>query len=118
MAKLTSSLAVGDYDRTRPLIDGTVQIDGISPITMTLTPEKIFFLAFRDAAFDICELSLSSFAVKTAAGDCPYVGVPAFRAQARLPAAIDPGHGRHRRSSGAVDQRGVSWPGSFPTRDW
>ena len=82
MAKLTLSLAVGDYDRTRPLIDGTVQIDGISPLILTLSPEEIFFRAFRDAPFDVCELSLSSFAVKTAAGDCPYVGVPAFVSRA------------------------------------
>src|SRR5690242_10184257 len=29
MAKLNLSIAVGDYDRTRPLIDGTVAIDGV-----------------------------------------------------------------------------------------
>lgn len=82
MAKLTLSVAVGDYDRTRPLIDGTVAIDGVDPVVMTLTPEEIFFRAFRDAAFDICELSLSSFTVKTAAGDGAYVGVPAFLSRA------------------------------------
>ena len=49
---------------------------------MTLSPEEIFFRAFRDAPFDICELSLSSFTVKTAAGNCPYVGVPAFVSRA------------------------------------
>ena len=31
MAKLTLSVAVGDYDRARPLIDGTVRIDGVDP---------------------------------------------------------------------------------------
>lgn len=82
MGKLTLSVAVGDYDRTRPLIDGGVQIDGVDPVVMTLSPEEIFFRAFRDAPFDICELSLSSFTVKTAAGDCPYVGVPAFVSRA------------------------------------
>jgi 4,5-dihydroxyphthalate decarboxylase len=82
MAKLELSVAVGDYDRTRPLIDGSVSIDGVRPVVMTLTPEEIFFRAFRHAEFDICELSLSSFAVKTAAGDCPYVGVPAFVSRA------------------------------------
>jgi 4,5-dihydroxyphthalate decarboxylase len=45
---------------------------------MALPPEEIFFRAFRRAEFDICELSMSSFTVKTAQGDCPYVGVPAF----------------------------------------
>src|SRR5688572_14924195 len=82
MPKLQLSVAVGDYDRTRPLIDGSVQIDGVDPVYMTLSPEEIFFRAFRSAEFDICELSLSSFTVKTAAGDCPYVGVPAFLSRA------------------------------------
>src|SRR5918992_3864957 len=76
--KLQLSLAVGPYDRTRALIDGSVQIDGVEPISMTLSPEEIFFRAFRHAEFDVCELSLSSFTVKTAQGNCPYVGVPAF----------------------------------------
>ena len=78
MSKLTLSIAVGDYDRVRPLIDGSVQIDGVDPVFMTLEPEEIFFRAFRHADFDMCELSMSSFTVKTANGDCPYVGVPVF----------------------------------------
>ena len=82
MNKLTLSVAVGDYDRTRALIDGSVQIDGVDPVYMTLSPEEIFFRAFRNAEFDICELSLSSLTVKTAHGDCPYVGVPAFVSRA------------------------------------
>ncbi len=78
MSKLNLSVAVGDYDRNRPLIDGAVQIDGVDPVFMKLYPEEIFFRAFRSEDFDICECSLSSFTVKTAAGNCPYVGVPAF----------------------------------------
>lgn len=82
MAKLNLSIAVGDYDRMRPLINGAVQIDGVDPVFMTLDPEEIFFRAFRHAEFDICELSLSSFTVRTARGDCPYVGVPVFPSRA------------------------------------
>jgi 4,5-dihydroxyphthalate decarboxylase len=78
MAKLTLSVAVGPYDRTRALVDGSVAIDGVNAVCMTLSPEEIFFRAFRHAEFDICELSLSSFCVKTAQGNAPYVGVPAF----------------------------------------
>lgn len=77
-SKLSLSVAVGPYDRTRALIDGAVQIDGVDPICMTLPPEEIFFRAFRNQEFDICELSLSSSTVKTALDDLPYVGVPAF----------------------------------------
>jgi 4,5-dihydroxyphthalate decarboxylase len=64
------------------LIDGSVQIDGVEPVCMTLSPEEIFFRALRHAEFDICELSLSSFTVKTAQGGGPYVGVPAFVSRA------------------------------------
>jgi len=78
MTKLNLSVAVRDYDRTRPLSDGEVRIDGVDPVFMALPPEEIFFRAFRRAEFDICELSMSSFTVKTAEHDCPYVGVPAF----------------------------------------
>ena len=78
MSELNLSVAIGDYDRNRPLIDGAVKIDGVDPVFMKLCPEEIFFRAFRNQDFDICELSLSSFTVKTALGTCPYVGVPAF----------------------------------------
>ena len=88
MALLNLSVAIGDYDRTRPLIDGSVRIDGVEPVFMTLDPEEIFFRAFRHAEFDICELSLSSFTVKTAGGDNSYVGVPAFLSRAFRHTAI------------------------------
>ncbi len=78
MSALKLSLAVGDYDRCRPLFDGDVQIDGVDPVFMRLSPEEIFFRAFRRAEFDICELSLSSSVVKTANRTLPYVGVPVF----------------------------------------
>lgn len=82
MSKLQLSVAVGPYDRTRAIVDGSVQIDGVDPVCMTLSPEEIFFRALRRAEFDICELSLSSFTVKTAQGGGPYVGVPAFVSRA------------------------------------
>ncbi len=82
VAKLKLGIAVGDYDRVRPLMDGTVPIDGVDAQYMLLDPEEIFFRAFRHADFDICELSLSSTSVKTAAGDCPYIGVPVFPSRA------------------------------------
>lgn len=78
MSKLPLSVAVGNYDRCWPLFDGEVQIDGVDPVFMKLSPEEIFFRAFRQAEFDICELSLSSSVVKTAKGELPYVGVPVF----------------------------------------
>lgn len=78
MARLNLSIACGNYDRVRPLVDGRVQIDGAEPLFMLLGPEEIFFRAFRNEAFDVCELSLSSFSLRTARGDNPYVGIPVF----------------------------------------
>jgi 4,5-dihydroxyphthalate decarboxylase len=82
MSKLQLSVAIGDYDRMRPLVDGLVQIDSVDAQFMLLDPEEIFFRAFRHADFDVCELSLSSYSVKTAAGTSPYVAVPVFPSRA------------------------------------
>ena len=80
--KLPISVAMGDYDRTRALIDGRVLIDGCDPVYMALSPEEMFFRAMRSVDFDVTELSLSSYLVRTARGDCPYIAVPAFLSRA------------------------------------
>jgi 4,5-dihydroxyphthalate decarboxylase len=82
MSKLQLSIACGDYDRTRGLMTGEVQIDGVDPVFMALSPEEMFFRAMRSQDFDISELSFSSYMVKTANGDCPYVAVPIFLSRA------------------------------------
>ncbi|MDH3421146.1 MAG: ABC transporter substrate-binding protein [Gammaproteobacteria bacterium] len=78
MSNLRLSVAMGNYDRMRPIIDGRVPIQGVDPLVMLQEPEELFFRAFRNVDYDVCELSLSSFVVRTARGDCPYVGVPVF----------------------------------------
>jgi 4,5-dihydroxyphthalate decarboxylase len=88
MSRLPLSIAIGDYDRIRPLEDGRVRIDGCDPVFMHLEPEEVFFRGFRQEAFDVCELSLSTFALRTARGDCPYVGVPVFPSRAFRHTAI------------------------------
>ena len=82
MPKLSLSVAVGDYDRMRPLVDGAVQIDGVDPVFSLLEPEEIFFRAIRHAEFDVCELSFSSYTVKTARGESPYIAIPVYPSRA------------------------------------
>lgn len=82
MSKLQLSVAMGDYDRTRALLDGRVLIDGVDPVYMNLYPEEMFFRAMRSQEFDISELSFSSYCVKTAKGDSPYIAVPVFLSRA------------------------------------
>ncbi|GLT22084.1 4,5-dihydroxyphthalate decarboxylase [Zoogloea oryzae] len=82
MSKLQLSVAMGDYDRTRALFDGRVQIDGVDPVFMLLNPEEMFFRAMRSQDFDITELSFSSYLVKLSKGESPYVAIPAFLSRA------------------------------------
>lgn len=80
--RISISIAVGNYDRVRPLADGAVQIDGVAPVFALLSPEEMFFRAFRNADFDVTELSLSSYIAKLAQGDCPYIAIPTFPSRA------------------------------------
>lgn len=82
MPQLQLSFAIGDYDRNRPLIDRRVPIDGVDPVFMTLSPEEIFFRAFRHQAFDVCELSFGSYVVSVDKDDSHYIAVPAFLSRA------------------------------------
>ena len=82
MARLQLSIAMGDYDRTRALFDGRVQVDGVDPVYMLLNPEEMFFRAMRSQDFDVAELSFSSYLVKHARGDCPYIAIPVFLSRA------------------------------------
>ncbi len=52
------------------------------PIFMLLSPEEMFFRAFRHQAFDVSELSLSSYSISVARGDPRYVAVPVFLSRA------------------------------------
>ncbi|OXR48858.1 MULTISPECIES: 4,5-dihydroxyphthalate decarboxylase [unclassified Pusillimonas] len=82
MARLQLSIAMGDYDRTRALLDGNALIDGVDPVYMTLSPEEIFFRAFRNTEFDIAEMSFSSYLVKASQGQNAYVAIPVFLSRA------------------------------------
>ena len=82
MSDLKLSLAMGNYDRTRAILDGRVKIDGVDPVPMLLSPEEMFFRAFRHQAFDISELSLSSYSISVARGNPHYVAIPVFLSRA------------------------------------
>lgn len=82
MSKLKLSLAMGDYDRTRPIHDGRVQIDGVDPITFLQSPEEMFFNAFRHKTCDVTELSLSSYCLSLTREDPPYIAIPVFLSRA------------------------------------
>ena len=69
--KLRITLACTLSDRTRPILDGRVQIPGVEFIALPGEPEDIFKRALRDKAFDVTELSMGSHITTTARGDRP-----------------------------------------------
>lgn len=79
MAKLPITLACGDYDRVRALLEGQVEIEGCDVNFLTLGPEELFFRAIRNQEFDVCELSMSSYLLNLSRGsETPYVALPVF----------------------------------------
>lgn len=72
------TIACGPYDRTRALADGKVGVEGCQVTYLALSPEEVFFRAFRHRSFDVTELSMSSTMIQTSRGTCPYVAIPAF----------------------------------------
>ncbi len=78
MAKLQLSLIMSPNDRSTPLLDGTVQPEGIELTTTTSTPGEIFWRQLHSAEFDVSEMSLSSLYIVTAQGNSPWVAIPVF----------------------------------------
>ena len=78
MAKLPLSFACWNYDRTRALMDGSVQVDGIDLNYLNLPVEETFFRMARFREFDVCEMSLSSYCVSLHKPDRPFIAIPVF----------------------------------------
>jgi 4,5-dihydroxyphthalate decarboxylase len=76
MTRLKLTLACWDYDRTRPLIDGRVQAEGIDFEIKVMRPREIFPRMLEDQEFDVSELSLGSYVSLKGRGACPFVAVP------------------------------------------
>jgi len=71
-------IGVGRYDRTAPLLEGRIGIDGVQAEFVSPPPEALFAAAFDTGQFDFAELSFSNYLYLTSAGDCRYIGLPVF----------------------------------------
>jgi 4,5-dihydroxyphthalate decarboxylase len=76
MSKLKLTLACWDYDRTRPLIDGRVQAEGIDLEIKVMRPREIFSRMLENKEFEVSELSLATHVTLKARDACPFVAVP------------------------------------------
>lgn len=78
----TISLGCWDYDRVKAILDGRIGVDGFRLKPTVMAPTDIFARAFTEAPFDVSELSLSSYMLQVARGECAYVAIPAFLSRA------------------------------------
>jgi 4,5-dihydroxyphthalate decarboxylase len=78
VAKLRLTFACWNYDRTRALLEGTVQPDGIDLNYLDLAVEETFFRMIRHREFDVAEMSLSSYTVSLFRNPAPFIAIPVF----------------------------------------
>jgi 4,5-dihydroxyphthalate decarboxylase len=72
------TIACWGYDRTKPVEDGRVKVEGCNVTFIDLEPEEMFHRALHFEEFDATELSFSNYLTLTARGNCPYVAIPVF----------------------------------------
>lgn len=78
MSKLKLTLACGYYDRTRALIEGSVQPEGIELNFLPLGPGEIFWRMLNNQEFDASEMSLSTYSILRSQGDERFIALPVF----------------------------------------
>ena len=78
MSNLKLTLACGRYDRTQPLIDGRVLVEGVDLTFLPLRPGETFWRMLNHGEFDCSEMSLSSYTILRSEGDTRFIAIPVF----------------------------------------
>ena len=78
MNRLKLTMACGRYDRTQPLIDGRVEVEGVDLTFLPLRPGETFWRMLNHGEFDVSEMSLSSYTILRSEGDTRFIAVPVF----------------------------------------
>ncbi len=78
MPKLQLSAGLPSNPRTWPILDGSVEIDGVDLIPSIVFPSELFWRQLRFGDFDISEMSFSSLIKTISQGDDRWVGLPIF----------------------------------------
>jgi len=78
MSALNLSLAIGEYDHVRDVLDGSVRVEGVELTVLRLPIEEIFYRATRFREFDVSEMSFAKVIGLHASGDRGFVPLPVF----------------------------------------
>jgi 4,5-dihydroxyphthalate decarboxylase len=76
--RLPLSIAFWDYDRTKPMIEGKIGIDGVEPRYVPLWVEETFFRMLHNAEFDVSEMSFAGYIVSLSEPDPKFIAIPVF----------------------------------------
>jgi 4,5-dihydroxyphthalate decarboxylase len=76
--RLQLTIALGDYDINRGLIDGAISPEGIDLVPITLASPERHWRMMRGLEFDVCELSLASYLMIRDQRRLPMIAIPAF----------------------------------------
>jgi len=78
MGDVNLTLAIGDYDHVRDVLDGTVRVAGADLTVLRLSIEEIFYRATFFREFDVSEMSFAKVIALHALGDRGFVPLPVF----------------------------------------
>ena len=78
MSKLRLTLGCWNYDRTRALLEGRIEPEGIDLNYLNMPVEETFFRMLRHQEFDVAEMSLSSYAVSLFREKKHFIAIPVF----------------------------------------
>jgi 4,5-dihydroxyphthalate decarboxylase len=78
MSSLRITVATGDYDITRPLVDGAAKASGIDVVGLTMASPQRHWRMLMNREFDVAELSLGSYSARVSRGEDDLVAIPAF----------------------------------------
>ncbi len=82
MNPLPLTLALGPYDQTRDVTDGTVPIEGVLLRTLNLPIEEIFYRFTLHREWDMSEMSMGKYIALRAQGDTSMTALPVFVSRA------------------------------------
>jgi 4,5-dihydroxyphthalate decarboxylase len=94
---LDLAMVLSINERTKPLLDGRVEAQGLRLIPTGVHPSEMFWRQLKYQEFDVSEMSMSSLIIATAHGDRTWAALPIFttreffhtRALVRIGAGID-----------------------------
>jgi 4,5-dihydroxyphthalate decarboxylase len=78
MANLQLTLAIGEYDHVRDVLDGTVPVAGVDLTVLRLPVEEIFYRSTFFREFDVSEMSFAKVIALASFDDRGFVPLPVF----------------------------------------